>query len=97
MQKNQAVQNRLQEAVKEFHEEAKPAKGLKSSDIRHVQRTVPDADKYQDMNVQDLSREDVNAIARRREQAAEEVTTYENAVSLPPIEGVYLHFDRHGV
>ena len=49
------------------------------------------------MNVQDLSREDVNAIARRREQAAEEVTTYENAVSLPPIEGVYLHFDRHGV
>jgi hypothetical protein len=46
------------------------------------------------MNVQDLDRSGVNTIVKAREDAAMEVQSYENSQALPPIEGVYLHFER---
>jgi len=97
VQKNAQMRSRLEDATVQFNADAEPAKGLKSEEIRNVQRTIPDADKYQDMNIQDLSRADVNTLVKQREQAAQDVVEYENAGGLPPIEGVYLTFERNGV
>ena len=54
------------------------------------------ADQYQDLNMQDLGRQEVKAITAAREGAAAAVQRYEAPV-LPEIEGVYLQFDNHGV
>lgn len=94
--KNFQMNARLKEGVKVFEESAKPADpGPESKEIRKVQRTVPDADKYESMNLQDLSREDVNYLQDARARDFNEVVAYESGV--PPIQGVYLTFDNHGV
>ena len=92
--KNQQMHNRLEDAVTEFQDAAKPATdGPQSEEIRHVQATVPVADR-----LQDLSKQQCQALVDQRQQAAQEVVSYENASGfLPPIEGVYLHFDNRGV
>tara|TARA_B100001250_G_scaffold268515_1_gene231663 strand:- start:261 stop:602 length:342 start_codon:yes stop_codon:yes gene_type:complete len=97
--KNQQMHNRLEDAVTEFQDAAKPATdGPQSEEIRHVQATVPVADRFQDFNLQDLSKQQCQALVDQRQQAAQEVVSYENASGfLPPIEGVYLHFDNRGV
>lgn len=98
MQKNVQVRSRLEAVTKQFHSEAQPeSKGPSSEVIRTVQRTVPDSEKYQDMNVQDLNRKEVDHLVSEREAAAQEVVNYETAVRMAPIEGVYLHYDRNGV
>ena len=94
--KNLQIKSRLNEGIKVYQEAAKPADpGPASSEIRRVQRTVPDADKYESMNIQDLSREDVDKLRIAREGAFNEVVAYESGA--PPIQGVYLTFDNHGV
>ena len=94
--KNLAMDARLQETVKEHNQSAKPATdGPPTEEIRQVQRSLPIADRYQDMNLQDLSRQDADALAKEQEAQHQSVSSYE--ASLPQIEGVYLSFDRHGV
>jgi hypothetical protein len=94
--KNLSMRSRLAESVETFQRQADPANpGPETEEIRQVQATVPDADRYQDMNLQDLSRKDVQGLVKAREQAFREVAAYEQGA--PPIQGVYLSYDRHGV
>lgn len=96
MQKKQNIAGRLDQAAKTFNEAAEPADGLATDDIRKVQRTVPEADVSESMNLQDLTRGDAQKIRQAQTDAAMQVVQYES-VGPPPIEGVYLHFDNHGV
>ena len=65
--------------------------------IQNVKRTVPDSDKYQDINVADLpSRKSgtdpvgsVQALVENREAAHQEVVKYEEGPA--PIQGVWLN------
>ena len=93
--KNLAMASRLQESVTAYQEQADPDPELSSSEIRKVQRRVPDADRYDSMNLQDLPAEDVRHLQAERERAHAEVQEFE--AGPPPIEGVYLVFDRGGV
>ena len=95
MNKNLQMDHRLQESVKAFNSAAEPDEKLPTEQIREVQRRVPDADKYEDMNLQDLDRKDVDGLVKERERAHQEVQAYESGP--PPIEGVYLVMDNHGV
>ena len=98
MSKKAQLTNQLEKAEKEFNEAAEPADdGLRSDEIREVQRRVPDSERYLDMNLQDLSRADVQQLAKARDEAAQGVVQYEAGVGVYPIEGVYLSFDNHGV
>lgn len=90
--------NRLEQAQQQFNDAAQKADpGPESEEIRSIQRTVPAADLNESLNIQDLSRADVQAIQASRQKAAGDVVRYEAPLSLPEIEGVYLHFDNHGV
>lgn len=97
--KNQQIHNRLDDAVTEFNEAAKPATdGPQTEEIRNVQATVPMADRYEDFNMQDLTTQQARALVDQRQRAAQQVISYENASGvLPPIQGVYLQFDNRGV
>lgn len=98
MQQKRQVLGRLDQAAKAFNEGANPADpGPQTDEIRMVQRTLPDADVNESMNVQDLTRADAQNLRKLRDEAAMEVVRYETASTPPPIEGVYLHFDNHGV
>ena len=92
--KNLTMTNRLMESVTKSNAAAAPASGLQSSTIRQVQRTVPDADKYQDMNLQDLPAKDVKQLTKNVEAAHQEVQEFEVPVQFPEIQGVYLSGDR---
>lgn len=95
MKKKLLLTEKLDEQIKVHHESAKPAApGPTSEAIRDVQRTVPDADKYQDMNVQDISRERVNQLTAARERAHQEVSAFE--AGPPPIQGVWLNYGDRG-
>ena len=86
---------KLDEQIKVHHDKAKPATpGPTTEAIRDVQRTVPDADKYQDMNLQDISSERVNELTKSRERAHQEVAAYE--AGPPPIQGVWLNLGDRG-
>ena len=96
MQKNQQVQSQLQQSIKEFNtREAAAAKYLTTEAIRGVQANLPDADKYQDMNIKDLPREDVNKLTEQHASSRVEVQNYES-LSAPQqkIQGVYFHAER---
>ena len=96
--KNLAMDSRMQESIKMHNESAQPATdGPPTETIRQVQRSLPVADKYQDMNLQDLPKKDADDLARRQEEAHQAAARYEMPTALPEIEGVYLSFDRHGV
>ncbi|MAH41471.1 MAG: hypothetical protein CMO41_04410 [Verrucomicrobiales bacterium] len=96
MTKNLQMQKKLDEQIKIHHEQAEPAKpGPTTERIRDVQRTVPDADKYQDMNIQDIDRERVKELTQAREQAHQEVAAFEQGP--PPIQGVWLNFGDRGL
>lgn len=100
VQKKITMQNRLEEAVTEFQSAARPDdKPVGSGQVRQIQRLVPDSDRFQDMNLHDLSKEDVRDLEKRQMDAAREVAQWESQVlnQSPPIEGVYMTFDRHGV
>ena len=87
---------RIEEHVKVYQEQAKPADpGPTTETIRTVQRTVPDGDKYQDINVQDLNRKQVAVLTSAREKAHQEVAAYEQGP--PPIQGVWLNLNDRGV
>lgn len=88
MHKNLQGRGVVAENAQEFHERAKPAEPLATETIRSVQRAVPDADKFEDMNLQDLSREEAQKLASFREAAHQQVAAYEKGP--PPIQGVYL-------
>ena len=88
--KNLRIGSRLDQAVKEVNKESE------SEAIRKVQRTVPLGDRMQDLNLQDLPASDVKKLEQQRVAAAREVVAYEAPV-IPEIQGVYLHFDRHGI
>lgn len=94
--KNLKMAERLEQAVQVHHEQAKPADpGPATDTIRKVQRTVPASDRYQDMNLQDLSASDVKGLTQAREQAHQEVAAFEQGP--PPIQGVYLNVHDRGV
>ena len=87
---------KLDEQVRVHHERAKPANpGPTTEAIRDVQRTVPDADKYQDMNLQDISSERVKQLTTSRERAHQEVAAFE--AGPPPIQGVWLNLGDRGI
>lgn len=89
--KNMQIGQQLEQKVKTYNDTAEPANpGPTTQAIRAVQRTVPEADKYQDLNMQDLSAKDVRFLTQAREAAHQEVATYE--AGPPPIQGVYLNF-----
>lgn len=97
MNKNAKVQHRLESAVKKVNDEVERADpGPATEEIRTVQRTIPAADRNQDINIQDLTRADVQAIQKERDAAANAVVMYESPV-IPQIEGVYLHYDNRGI
>lgn len=85
---------RLDEKIKEHHSRAQPATPLATEEIRKVQRTVPDSEKYQDMNVQELPTAEIKKLTTAREAAHQEVAAYE--AGPPPIQGVWLNFGDRG-
>jgi len=89
--KKMHMKTRIEESITKFNDDGA------TSEIRAVQRTVPLADKYQDMNLQDLSSQDTQSIVTEQERAASQVAEFENQHALPTIEGVFLSYDRHGV
>lgn len=93
--KNAVVTQRLDQAQKKVNEAANPDK-LPSEEIRNVQRKVPDSVLKESMNIQDLPPSDVRALQEATRTAAQKVVEYESQMP-PPIQGVYLHFDNHGV
>ena len=98
MQKNTQHVNQLDQAKRDFNSAAEPANpGPRSDEIRTVQRAIPAADRNESLNVQDLTTQDARQIRAHRDEAAQQVVSYENAFVTPPIEGVYLHYDNHGV
>ena len=75
---------------------AKPATpGPSTEAIRNVQRTVPAADRYQDMNVQDLTKRQMDSLAEGQAGAAAKVAEWEAGPA--PIQGVYLNLSDRGV
>ena len=88
--KNMQMAHQIAAKVKVYNEAAAPADpGPTSQAIRNVQRTVPDADRYEDINMQDVDRERLDEITGAREAAHQEVAAYERGP--PPIEGVWLN------
>lgn len=88
--KNVTLKTRLQAVAQEANHGVGPATdGPPVQTIRKVQRTVPDADKYEEINRQDLKPKDQEKILEARSAKAQEVRQYE-APKLPEIEGVYL-------
>ena len=93
--KQMQMGQRLDEKIHEHHSRAQPAEpGPETAEIRKVQRTVPDADKYQDINTPELPRERVRELAGYREAAHQEVAAYETGP--PPIQGVWLNLGDRG-
>ena len=58
-------------------------------EIRRVQRTVPDADKYQDINVSDQTAGEVRKLTEAREKQHQVVAKFEEGPA--PIQGVWLN------
>ena len=97
VQKNFKMNSRLEEAVQEFQEGNRGKEG-ETAAIRKVQRTVPDSEKFDSMNVQDLTRKEAQELGRARQAARDEVARFESPEpTMPEIQGVYLHFDNRGV
>ena len=88
------ISQRLDESVQVFQSKAQPAEGLGTEEIRQVQRTVPDAVKYQDINVSGLPPAEVRKLTEVQERAHQEVAAYESGP--PPIQGVWLNFGDRG-
>lgn len=94
--KQLSIAQKLDESIKEVTTQKKPAEpGPSTEAIRDVQRTVPDADKFQDMNLQDLSAQRVQELGAERERAHREVAQFE--AGPPPVQGVYLNLSDRGV
>ena len=87
--KNLTMQHRLQERVEEYNSAAEPStSGLTSREIRAVKSKAPDAERYLDMNLQDLEPKTVKEIQMERLAKTDEVAAFEGAPM--PIEGVWL-------
>ena len=90
LQMGQAIEQTVKAAPK-----AKPADpGPTTEAIRNVQRTVPAADRYQDMNVQDLTLKQMDGLREGQAAAAAKVAEWEAGCG--PIQGVYLNFSDRG-
>ena len=96
VRQNMLVKTTLETAEKEFNKPPADGGG-RTSEIRQVQREVPVSDRYQDMNLQDLSRRDVASLNHSQQAAANAVIQYENPVPLPEIQGVWLNYDNRGI
>ena len=91
LQMTQAIEQTVAAAPK-----AKAADpGPSTEAIRNVQRTVPAADRYQDMNVQDLTKRQMDSLAEGQAGAAAKVAEWETGPA--PIQGVYLNLSDRGV
>jgi len=66
--------------------------GGETAEIREVQRRVPDADKYGEINMRQPAA-DVKKLTDAREAAHREVAAYESG---PPIQGVWLNLGDRG-
>ena len=88
--KNLTMDHRIKDATKKYNEAAQS----ETQEIRKVQRTVPPADKYQDMNLQDLPKKDVDKLTANQEQARQSVAAYEQVVAPPQILGVWLSNEK---
>jgi hypothetical protein len=90
------IRNRLEEAAAEFEGQAGPANpGPTSEQLRKVQRTVPVGDRFQDLNLQDLSASDVKKIDSEHQAQSDAAMSWEEGVA--PIEGVYLVAERGAI
>ena len=88
--KNLTMKHKLEERMTTYQQNAQPATdGPPTAVIRDVQRNVPDADRFQDMNVQDLPPKDIKKLESARDAQAAEVRKFEMP-SVPEIEGVWL-------
>lgn len=94
--KNLAVQNRLNDAESEYNSAAKPATGgVTSQEVRTAWRNT-DFSTFGDFNA-DWSQLEKNRVVAKEAEAAGAVQAYESGVgALPQIEGVMLTFDRLG-
>lgn len=90
------MKERLEETVKVYQEAAKPANpGPTTEAIRNVQRKAPEAEKYVDMNLNDIDGARVKQLTEAHAKAQREVMVYE--AGPPPIQGVYLNLLDRGV
>ena len=95
MTKKVTMGQALDEQVKKQNESVEPERNGPSSEaIRNVQRTVPAADRYQDMNVQDLTKKEMDGLAAGQMQQRERVAEFE--AGLQPMQGVYLNLCDRG-
>ena len=95
VRQNLQVKTTLETAEKVYN--APREGGEKGQEIRQIQRQVPIADQFQDMNLQDLSGKDARRLAENQRSAADDVIKYENPEPLPEIQGVWLNFDNRGI
>ena len=94
--KKMQLTQRLEEQIHDKHSHAKPANpGPETSEIRNVQRRVPDSERYQDINVTELPPEEVKKLTGFREAAHQQVAAYE--AGPPPIHGVWLNLGDRGL
>jgi hypothetical protein len=84
----------LDEQIHEFQSEAKPADPLPTSQIRKVQRTVPDGVRFADINVSELPPQEVQKLTKARDESFQEVAQYEAGQG--PIQGVWLNYGDRG-
>tara|TARA_Y100000817_G_scaffold252280_1_gene204853 strand:- start:7423 stop:7764 length:342 start_codon:yes stop_codon:yes gene_type:complete len=96
--KNTQLVSRLDQAVDEYYDVAKPATdGVTSAEIRGTQAQPDSFLTFGDMNAA-VPKERQLELEARRAQAAEEVAQFDSPnCALPRIEGVMLQFDRSGV
>ena len=93
--KQMQMAQKLDEKVLEHHSAAAAARpGPATEEIRKVQRTVPDSEKYLDMNVTELPPERIRALQAAREEASAEVAEFEQGPA--PIQGVWLNLGDRG-
>ena len=90
--KQLTMSQRLQESLNDVQEDASGA----MQEVRRVQRTIPDADRYMDMNRQDLTPQQESFLTQQWQASRDEVQKWES-VAPPPIQGVYLTFERGGI
>lgn len=98
MQKKFQMEDKLGEKAAEWQKNAKPAEGgVTSAEVRQINATVHLPDKYQDVNAERLSSQQVREIGDGADRAFQQVQAYEASPVPQEIQGVYLVRDNFGV
>jgi len=95
--KNTQLVGRLEQAVDEYYDAAKPATdGVTSAEIRALRAKPDPYTTFGDMNAAAPKERQFELEARRAQAAQEETDFNSPGCALPKIEGVMLQFDRCG-